>query len=253
MGVSFGRGLSPAQKSLTNGQRSLRFIHRWLPLNPQSCRSAFGCFCEWISALACRGSVNKHSGQLQVSHNGFWRAAVQPYFLQKNGGGMNTVFWWWVMSFAPVAKCVWQLGRALWGETLSWRLWLWRSVFSPTVVPDLMWKWNICHVTSLFLLYCVPPKLSRVMWKYVYSFQIKSLKKWAKMSTREFEEHSIWWHSFDMWSCSAAAVAYRRILSTGKHHIFIYNSFFAVPPELRTTKIIIFMMHLLEKKNYWRY
>lgn len=189
MGVSFGRGLSPDQKSLTNGQR---FIHRWLPLNPQSCSSAFGCFWKWISALACWGSVNKHSGQLEVSHNSFWRAAVQPYFLQKNWGGMNTVFWWWVMSFVPVAKCGRQLGRALWGETLSWRLWLWWSVFSPTVVPDLMWKWNICRVTSLFLLYCVPPKLSPVMWKYVYSFQIKSLKKMGQ------NEHKGVWRTFNL-------------------------------------------------------
>lgn len=192
MGVSFGRGLSPAQKSLTNGQRSLRFIHRWLPLNPQSCSSAFGCFWKWISTLACRGSVNKHSGQLQVSHNSFWRAAVQPYFLQKNGGGMNTVFWWWVMSFVPVAKCGRQLGRALWGETLSWRLWLWWSVFSPTVVPNLMWKWNICRVTST-LLHSTKSVPSDVKICLFFPNQVpeKNGPKWAQGSLKNIQSDSI--------------------------------------------------------------
>lgn len=58
---------SPAQKYLpkttsqllSNGQRPLKFTHRWTLLKPHSLSSAFGSFWKNISALACRGSVNK--------------------------------------------------------------------------------------------------------------------------------------------------------------------------------------------------
>ncbi len=111
-------------------------------LRPRSLSSAFGSFWKSISA-----SVNKC---LQASSE-YHRTASreQEFLLQKNHelcAGLDR----------------YPLGRALWGGTLwlGWR----RSIFSPTVVPNLTGKLNILHVTSLFLLECIAAQQSRVMW-----------------------------------------------------------------------------------------